>query len=242
MQRNFIAQITFAFFCSICIIGNAQSFGSAIALQIGLQSIKIPTPQGFVETSRRSQELWNTALSFSAGDARIAAHFVSEQDMRSFEGGNTVVFKQFMLVQTPSRAESIVVSQAQFDKLRASTADLQSNLASSLEPRMTAELEKVSKALSKAQGSLITLRLGEIVPVSVDRNDMQIFSYTVLSQVGASDSKSGSGQNMVATTSYCFVKGKVVILASYRYFTSPQDLQDSRESARAWANALLAAN
>jgi hypothetical protein len=242
MQRRFIAQITFAFLCSVCIIGKAQPFGSAITLQIGLESIQIPTPQGFVETSRRSQELWNTALSFSAGDARIAAHFVSEQDMRSFEGGKTVVFKQFMLVQTPSRAESIVVSQAQFDKLRASTADLQRNLASSLEPRMTAELEKVSKALSKAQGSLIKLRLGEIVPVSVDRNDMQILSYTVLSQVGASDSKNGSGQNMVATTSYCFIRGKVVILTSYRHFTSPQDLQASRESARAWANALLAAN
>ena len=61
------------------------------------------------------------ALAYSAGDARIAAHFVSEQDLRAFESGKAVVFKQFMLVQTPRRAEPIVATQAQFDKLRTGT-------------------------------------------------------------------------------------------------------------------------
>ena len=242
MQRRFIASIVFATALSTCIVSQAQPFGSSIALQIGPQSIQIPTPQGFVETSRKSPELWSMALAYSAGDARIAAHFVSEQDLRSFEGGKTVVFKQFMLVQTPRRAEGIVVSQAQFDKLRTGTVDLQENLASRLEPRMAAEVERASKAVSKAQGSHITFRFGEIVPVSVDRNDLQILTYTVLSQVNASDGKNESGQNMVTTTAYCFVKGKVVMLVAYRHIKSPQDLQASRETVDAWANSLFAAN
>lgn len=166
MQRRLMTLIVFVTACLTCIVSSAQPFGSAITLQIGPQSIQLPTPQGFAETSSRSQELWNIALAYSAGDARIAAHFVPEQDLRTFESGKTVVFTQFMLVQTPRRAETIVATQAQFDNLRAGTVDLQKNLASRLEPRIAAEVEKASKAVSKSQDSPITLRLGEIVPVS----------------------------------------------------------------------------
>ena len=242
MQRHLTTLVVFATACLTCVVSNAQPFSAVIPLQIGPQSIQVPVPQGFVETSRKSQELWSMALAYSAGDARIAAHFVSEQDLRAFESGKAVVFKQFMLVQTPRRAEPIVATQAQFDKLRTGTVDLQKDLARRLEPRMAAEVEKVSKSASKTQGYPITLRLGEIVPVSVDRNDPQILVYTILSQVSTSEGKNGSSQTMVATTAYCLVKGKVVMLVSYRHFKSPQDLQASRESVGAWANALLSAN
>jgi hypothetical protein len=195
-----------------------------------------------VETSRLSQELWNMALAYTAGDARIAAHFVAKQDFRAFESGRTVVFKQFMLAQTPRRAENIVATQAQFDKLRAGTVDLQRNLSSRLEPRLAAEIERVSKAVSSTQASPVRVRLGEIVPVSVDRNDPQVLIYTILSQVGASEGNVNTDQSMVSTAAYCLISGKVVMLTAYRHFNSPQDLQASRKLVSAWANALLAAN
>lgn len=220
----------------------AQSFARTTPLQIGAETIQVPTPVGFVETSRRSQELWNMALALSAGDRRIAAHFVSESDLKSFEAGKLVHFRNFMLVQTPKRAESIVATQAQFDKLRAGTVDLQRNMAAKLEPRLAAEVEKVSKAVSIAQGSSIKVRIGEIVPVSVDRNDSKVLIYTVLSSGGVTTGKKVEEGNTVASTAYCFVKGKVIMLAAYRQFTSPQDLKAARNIADSWANALIASN
>lgn len=220
----------------------AQGFAKTSPLRIGVETIQVPTPAGFVETSRRSQELWNMALAYSTGDARIAAHYVSESDLKAFEAGKVVHFRQFMLVQTPKRAEGIVATQAQFDKLRAGTVDLQRNLAAKLEPRLAAEVERVSKAVSTAQASNVTVRLGEIVPVSVDRNDSRILIYTVLSRAGVATGKKVDEENTVASTAYCFVKGKVIMLAAYRQFKSPQDLQASRNLADSWANALIAAN
>ncbi|MDZ4291750.1 MAG: hypothetical protein U1C47_07490 [Hydrogenophaga sp.] len=224
------------------ITASSQSFNKAYALQIGAETIQVPTPVGFVETSRRSQELWNMALAYSAGDARIAAHYVAEPDLKAFEAGKTVYFRQFMLVQTPKRAVSIVATQAQFDKLRAGTAELQRNLAAKLEPRLAAEVENVSKAVSAAQATKIKVRIGEIVPVSIERNDSKALVYTILARTGALVEQKPEEDNTVSSTAYCFVKGKVVMLVAYRQFRSPQDLQDSRNMANAWANALFAAN
>lgn len=233
---------TFALLSALPIASHSQAFGKASVVQIGAESIQVPTPAGFVETSRRSQELWNMALAYSAGDARVAAHFVTEPDLKAFEAGKTVHFREFMLVQTPKRAEGIVATQAQFDKLKAGTVDLQRNLAAKLEPRLAAEVEKVSKAISTAQASSIKVRVGEIVPVSIDRNDPKVLVYTVLSRAGITSGTKTEEQNMVASTAYCFVKGKVVMLMSYRQFKSPRDLQTSRTTVESWANALIAAN
>jgi hypothetical protein len=224
------------------ISASSQSFGKASLIQIGYEAVQVPTPVGFVETSNRSQELWNLALAYSAGDARITAHFVAEPDFKAFEAGKSVHFRQFMFVQTPKRAEGIAITQARFDKLRAGTVELQRNLASKLEPRMAAEIEKMSKAVSIAQDSSIKIRLGEIVPVSVDRNDSKVLVYTILARTGVTTGVKTEEDNMVSSAAYCFLKGKVVMLVTYRQFKSPQDIEASRNLADKWANALIAAN
>ena len=241
MHRRTLLSI-FALIGALPIGAHSQSFDKASVVQIGSETVQVPTPAGFVETSRRSQELWKMALAYSAGDARITAHFVAEPDLKAFEAGKTVYFRQFMLVQTPKRAEGIVATQAQFDKLRAGTVDLHRNLAAKLEPRMAAEVEKVSKAVSTALASTIKVRLGEIVPVSVDRNESKVLVHTVLARAGATSGAKTEDENMVSSTAYCFVKGKVVMLVSYRQFKSPKDLQVSRTMAESWANTLVAAN
>ena len=233
-----------ALLLTVClpVSAHSQSFGIAHEIRIGSEAILVPTPVGFVETSRRSQELWNTALAYSASDARITAHYVLETDIKAFESGKLVHFRQFMLVQTPKRAESIVATQAQFDKLRTGTVDIQRNLAAKLEPRMAAEIEKVSKAVSTAQAANIKVHIGEMAPVSIDRNDSKVLIYTVLARGGTTTGKKVEEGNLIASTAYCFVKGKVVMLAVYRQFMSPKDLQASRNTVESWANALAAAN
>lgn len=219
-----------------------QSFGKAIAVQIGSESILIPTPVGFVETSRSSPKIWNTALAFAVGDARIMAHYVTEPDLKAFDTGKIVHFRQFMLVQTPKRAESLIATQAQFDKLRNGTIDLHRNLAAKLEPPIVAEIKKVSKAVSADLATNIKIRIGEFIPVSIDRNDAQVLGYTVLARVGTTTGTKAHDENSVVSSAYCFVNGKVVTLAAYRQFKSPQDLQTSRKMVDTWANALIATN
>ena len=241
-HRTLIAALAFALVASQEVAPAQTVAAKPVTLQIGSQSVHIPTPSGFVETSRRSPELWATALSFGAGDARIIAHFVTRPDLAEYEKGKTVLFKNFLLVQTPRRAESLVVTQAQFDKLRAGTVSLQADLGRRLKPRLASELDRVSKAVWSNQAANITVRLGEIVPVSVDRNESHLLIYTILAQGGISEGKSNTSQTSVASTAYCFIAGKVVMLVAYQHFRTPQDLQTARTQVETWANAVLASN
>ncbi|MEZ5649441.1 MAG: hypothetical protein R3E87_02720 [Burkholderiaceae bacterium] len=220
--------------------GNAQETEGVF--QVGDAAIRVPTPQGFSETSRRSKGLWELALSYAAGDARIIGHFVTEEDLVAFESGDAVTFKEFLFLQTPRRTMALTATQAQFDKLRSTTAALQADLARRIEPRLAAELEKVFKALSSAEGVDIELRVGEVVPVSVDRNDARVLIFTMLGEAGVVERGSSTYQNMVATTAYCFVAGKVIILTVYRHFRSPRDLHLSRIFMNSWADTVLSAN
>ncbi len=222
---------------------NAQPVdGPLTTLSIGQQPLRIPAPAGFVETSHSSPDLYATALLFGAGDARIVAHFVTDKDRAGYESGNTVVLENFLLVQTPKRAENIVATQAQFDKLRAGTVALQTDLGRRLAPRLAKELERISKDIWSNQAAEIKFRVGDIVPVSVDRDDARVLIYTVLAQIGIAENNVNRSQTMVYSTAYCLVAGKVLMLAAYRHFRTPEDLEASRMQITMWANSVLSAN
>jgi len=244
-MTRFTSPITAAVLAALLLILSVRPSIAAPALmqlQIGTQPIRLPVPAGFAETSRRSKELWNQALALSAGDGRIVAHFVTEKDLADFTSGAEVVFREFLLVQTPRRAEALTVTRAQFDKLRSGTIALQSELSKRLEPRLSAEVERISKELSSFQGTSLTFRVGEIVPVSVDMNEPRTLIYTILSQMSTKEGVTTTNQAMVSTVAYCFVAGKVVMLVAYRHFRSPNDLQISRAFVTQWASSLLSAN
>lgn len=220
----------------------AQAGAQVVSPLIGGVSIRVPNPQGFTETSGRSQELWNLALAHSSSNTRIIGHFVKDKDFAEFERGKPVIFKEYLLIQTPRSAESLIVTQSQFEKLRSGTVAMQADLWKRVEPRLTIEIDKVSKAVSSTQGIDLKIRIGEIVPISVDRNDLNVLIYTVLSQIGASDGKETTNRTMVLTTAYCFVSGKVIMLSAYRHFQTPNDLQASRNFINDWASSVLLAN
>ena len=223
-------------------LARSQATGTEAALRIGAVTVRVPSPEGFVETSNRAPDVYSMAMAYSAGDARILAHFVRDEDLKQFEKGKKVYFREFLLVQTPRRAESLVATQAQFDRLRTGAVAMQSQLESKLEPKIAAEVQRVSKAVSATAGSSIKVAVGEIVPVSIDRNDSTVLSYTILATAGVSESGATNTQNMVASASYCFLSGKVVMLNSYRLFRSPRDLQINRELQAKWIAGLYAAN
>lgn len=228
---------------TIAFSGYAQSGNAEIAnLTIGQQAFRVPIPKGFVETSQRSPELWATAQSLSAGDARIVAHFVPTNDFAKYEAGKEVQFKNFLLVQTPKRAEGIVATQAQFDKLRSGTVAMQSQLSSRLEPRIVADLDRISRSFSANQAADINVQLDQIVPVSIDNNLPRILMFTWLARVAVSEMKNTKSQTLVVTAAYCLINGKVLMLTAYRHFHTPSDLQDVRKQVDSWANALFATN
>ncbi len=211
-------------------------------VQIGTQPVNIPAPAGFIETSKLSKELWSEALILGSGNARVIAHFVTQKEFAEYTAGKSVQFDNYLLVKTPKQTEAMVATQAQFDHLRASTVAMQSDLAKRIEPRLAAELKRISTDLSSRQATIINAQIGEIVPVSIDRNESRLLAYTVLVQTRVNEGATSTALTQIVSTGYCLVAGKLVMLAAYRQFHSAEDLQNARAQITSWATAVLRAN
>lgn len=219
-----------------------QTFGNPTFHRIGVETIVVPTPTNFLETSKNAPEMWETAKTFNSASVRVLAHYAPESELKTFIAGGEVRLSQYMYVQTPVRAEGITTTQAQFDKLRTGVIALQNDIAAKLSPKLKEVVARASKELSARQGELISVKVGEIVPVSIDRNDAKALIYTTLMSVASSQSDDLHEGNILGSAAVIFVKGKVLTLTVNRVMKSPRDIQIVRSFASEWVSAIVAAN
>lgn len=221
---------------------SGQTFGTPTFHRIGVETIVVPTPTNFVETSKNSPEMWERAKTFTSASVRVLAHYAPESELKMFMAGGEVRLSQYMYVQTPVRADSITTTQAQFDKLRAGVISLQSDMAAKLGPKLKDEVARASNELGAKQGEPLSVKVGEIVPVSVDRNDAKALIYTTLVSVASSQSDDSYEGNILTSAAVIFAKGKVLTLSVNRVMKSPRDVQIVRSFASEWVSAIVAAN
>jgi len=211
-------------------------------IRIGDVTVKVTAPAGFVETSARSPQLWQRAQSMTTGYSEVLANFVTSGDFVAFVKNDTPSFSEYYIVSTPKPAKHRTTNQKQFDELRFGLAGMQSKLKQNMEPQLSNELSKLNSNLSTQAGKPLAIKIGQVVPVSVNINRQNLLSYTVLSQLSTSNENVISSDTMIMTTGVCFLKGKVLMLNYYSVFKSPQDLETSRKSIENWAESLLMSN
>ncbi|MDD2944061.1 MAG: hypothetical protein PHC51_13980 [bacterium] len=219
-----------------------QTFGNPTSHRVGVETIVVPTPTNFLETSKNAPEMWESAKTFTTASVRVLAHYAPESELKTFIAGGEVRLSQYMYVQTPVRAEGIATTQAQFDKLRTGVIALQNDIAAKISPKLKEEVARASKEFGARQGEPISVKFGEIAPLSIDRNDTKALIYTTLMSVASSQSDASHEGNILSSTAFIFAKGKVLTLSVNRVMNSPRDVQIVRSFASEWVSAILAAN
>lgn len=219
-----------------------QTFGNPTSYRIGVETIVVPTPTNFLETSKNAPEMWESAKTFNTASVRVLAHYAPESEVKTFITGGEVRLSQYMYVQTPVRAEGITTTQAQFDKLRTGAIALQNDIAAKLSPKVKDEVARAFKELGARQGEPVSVKVGEIVPVSIDRNDTKALIYTTLMSVASSQSGALHEGNILTSAAFIFAKGKVLTLTVNRVMKSPMDIQIVRSFANEWVSSIVAAN
>ncbi|MFZ6863499.1 hypothetical protein ACO0K7_12775 [Undibacterium sp. Ji67W] len=221
---------------------SAENIGSETEIQIGAQTIRFVSPPGFVEVSRRNAKLWAHAKMLDNADILTLAHLVTEKDLDTYDKTQVDMFESFLMVQTPVTHLDRIATQAQFDNLRIKLVAMQANLKQSVEPQLLAETNRISKALSKIEDKQTGFGIGQVVPISIDRNDAQALIYSTKVQVNFSTEKTSASQYNVSTSAYCFIQGKLVILGAFRRYYSDKDIKDNQKLMMAWVKSLLSAN
>lgn len=219
-----------------------QAFGIPTSHRIGVETIVVPAPTNFIETSKSAPEMWERAKTFTSASVRVLAHYAPEAELKTFMAGGEVRLNQYMYVQTPVRSEGVTTTQAQFDKLRTGVIALQNDMVAKLSPKLKDEVARASNEFGAKQGEPLSVKVGEIVPVSIDRNDAKALIYTTLMSVASSQSDASHESNILTSAAVIFVKGKVLTLSVNRVMKSPRDIQIVRSFAGEWVSAIEAAN
>lgn len=222
----------------------APNFSATTISPVGDVQVLLPLPTGFVETSASSPDLWRTAQMFGTETTRTLSHYVLAIEFDTYKKGHSVVFSEYSFVKTPRQAEKLIATQSQFDKLRVDSIRSLTELIKSVEPSVASQIEKLSKDkdLSQRLETPLRLRIGDVVPVSINANRNNFVSYTVLSRLEATLPEGKSSNTWVQTVSACLIKGKVILMYTYRLFRGPQDIAASREYGELWAKHLFLSN
>lgn len=229
-------------FLMIIVPAEGQTFGSPTSYRIGGETIVVPTPANFLETSKSAPEMWASAKLFNTASVRLLAHYAPESEVKAFLAGSEVRLSQYMYVHTPLGAEGVTTTQAQFDKLRMRVLALQNEIETKLAPKLKDELARASKGLSTLQDEPFSVKVNEVVPLSIDRNDAKALVYTTLMSLKSSQGDTAYDGNIIGVSALIYSKGKVLTLTVNRLMKSPRDIQVVRSFAGEWVAAIVAAN
>ena len=94
----------------------AATLATSIAV-IGDERITLVTPTRFVDASPRAPEIWKEALRFQATGTRLLEYYMTSSDYQKSLEKQEGDYAEYMMVQTPIKAESITATQALFDRL-----------------------------------------------------------------------------------------------------------------------------
>lgn len=221
---------------------SSQSFQHTVQKRIGSTSVLVPVPTGFRDTATAAPDLLEAASLFVTSGTRVLGYFVLGNELDAYSMGRDIFLSQWLFVQTPRKAETIVATQAQFDEMRTVMLELQSDLEKKIEPRLSAEVRRLTGDLGTTDQMPFHLQIGQIVPISVNVNRPNLFSYTVIAQVETKENGKLVSRPVITTSALCYVKGKFVILHVYQVFQAPQNIKASRAFSERWVSAFFAVN
>lgn len=197
-------------------------------ITIGKTDLKIKTPNGFIETSSKSKELWSTAKSLDIGTSETKAHYITIEDYKAYSRSRNGNFERYFSIQTPKSLVNNISSQKQFNDIRSSMSNMQNISMQNVESRLNEFTSKIGSEYSADIGNPFSLQIGQIVPVSVNVNTDNYISYTMLAQVSTSNENSNESNTLVMTSGLILIKGKVISVNYYKKLTQSADLNESR--------------
>jgi hypothetical protein len=213
-----------------------------IFIQLGSEKLVIKNPDRFIETSQNSKEIWDLANEFVTEDSIILSHYITKKDFNKYKAGESPELKEYFYIKTPKILMGSISTQEQFDTLRKSVYSLNKDNLLNIEAYLNQFTENYSAEESIKNGSQVKLKVGQVVPVSVNESINNFMSFTMLSQIEIANKSKLESTTVVITRGSCFIKGKLIFIDYFRVLSSPDDLRKSREIVETFSKALIKDN
>jgi hypothetical protein len=212
----------------------------AADISIGGVALTIPDPKGFTPITQQMTTLYDLEKQFVAPSNTEYVAFIPEETVAAVMKGDLSHLARRFTVQTANNLVGASVSAADFMKLKNTVKTQNNELLKKVEAQMPGMMKKLNEGFQSKYNIDPAFAVSQMLPMPVHEETDKTLAYSALVKY---DMKDANGKPapfvIVVTTTFAYVKGKILLLYCY---AEESGVEWSRESARQWGNAIVAAN
>jgi len=209
-------------------------------ISVGGVSLAIPSPNGFSPVTQQMTVLYDLQKQFVAPASELFATFIPQQHVREVLKGNIPELPRRFTVQTATSSIAVSISTSYFAELKSIMKSQIDEIVKQIAKQLPNLTKKVNEGIANKYDVDLALSISQMVPMPVHEETDRTIAYSMLVKYDMNDADGKPAPFIGAVTStLVHVKGKVLFLYSY---AEESGVEWSREAAKQWANAVVAAN
>ena len=212
---------------------NAESF------VVGEKVLEIPPPRGFYPITPKMDAVYRLSLQMADPMNDQLAYYISESDVPVAMTGEIPSLKRYFILKVNKKLKALVIGTKDFNELKNFTKQKNKELVKSVEAKIPALMDKMSKGISKELDVDLALKLSQMVPLDPHDETDNTFAYSMYINFGITAQSAKKDLIVAATATFVNVAGKVLFLYCYG---SQEDLEWTRSASKAWAARIIESN
>jgi hypothetical protein len=235
IMKNLLLLIACAFISAL-VVSAQQNWPGSDTFRVGVQTIHIPWPEGFVNGYPRLPELAGHMKALGDPESRILTVHLTREIAAKIEKGERVERLDFYATISVQKAiNDIDVTPAMFAEF---TSSLQRDFETAVDANLPTAVEAARKALSERWGR--PADIGMVRPVNLGFFDKQpnLSSVMMLSPILID----GKQIPMLSVMSHVVVNKRLLYISIFKELTVDGDAVALRDFTKKWTAAIIAAN
>ena len=209
---------------------------TAVEVDVGGETLVIPTPVGFVEGGSLSAKALALAEQLTPPMNRLLAFFVSADDAGRLKKGEAATWRRYMMVQAERQSEGLRIAPDDFFELRGVLTAQQKTLQATVLKKAETVIENLSNNIDTE------LKIGESVSLGIFSEDQAHISIAGLARYQTSNQKPAVSYVVANAANVLHPANKIVFAYVYSGFDSRDDLDWVEATSVSWSRSILAAN
>jgi translation initiation factor 2 beta subunit (eIF-2beta)/eIF-5 len=219
---------------NLFLLGNA----SASTINVAGETIKTPYLNDFVLITKESDaKFYKIFETFTSKNNRLKAVYIQTDEYNLIKKRASKHIKNYKLIQTLKSLEKRHISSKDFAMLKQKVKRDWESVLEKVKDKLPDVSAQISRAIKNEYDKDYKFEVDEIIPVELMETDNSITSINI-----GSVNYSKQKYKMVVANTIAKIKGKVLLILSYRRLQKIKDIQELKQSAIETRNAFIKAN
>jgi hypothetical protein len=206
---------------------------------VGGTVLEVPAPKGFTLVTPHMDAVYRLSLQMADPVNDQLAFYISESDIPAAMKRGIPPLARYYTLKANKKLEFLVVGSNDFVELKSITKKRNEQILASLEEKMPAIIDNISKGIGEELDVDFALKLSQTVPLDPHYETDNALAYSMYVKYGVTVEGQEKDLIVSATVTFVNVAGKVLFLYCY----GPQeDLEWTRIASKDWAEMIMKSN